>query len=86
MMSHYVIGAKSVIMYKVVEHFQWVLQVFVFPSLALIDQFHHDYLGNIHNVSILRISSDLESTTNNDTNHIAQTPEKRLERDRQSLS
>ncbi len=45
------------------------LLVYVFPSLSLIEQFYNDYLNDIDNELILRISSDTESssTTNYET-------------------
>lgn len=45
------------------------LLVYVFPSLSLIEQFYNDYLNDIDNELILRISSDAESssTTNYET-------------------
>jgi superfamily II DNA or RNA helicase len=39
------------------------LCVFVFPSLSLIDQFTNDYLNDFPQENLLKISSELESTT-----------------------
>ena len=39
------------------------LVVYVFPSLPLIDQFYSDYLSDFPSEDILKISSELEATT-----------------------
>jgi ribosomal RNA-processing protein 8 len=39
------------------------LVVYVFPSLNLIDQFYNDYLNDYSSKNILKISSEIESTT-----------------------
>jgi superfamily II DNA or RNA helicase len=54
-------SGKSLIMHNIVKHFDLQLSVFVFPSLSLVDQFYTDYLKK--SSSILKISSDAESTT-----------------------
>ena len=56
-------SGKSLIMRNVVSHLNNNLSVFVFPSLALIDQFYTDYIDLNNRQNVLRISSDTNSTT-----------------------
>jgi len=55
---------KSLLMRKCSINENQFLVVYVFPSLSLILQFHHDYLFDIPSSQLLNISSDMDSTTN----------------------
>ena len=50
---------KSICMYKTAEYFKVRLTVFVFPSLALVDQFNRDYIQSYKmDRRVLKICSD----------------------------
>lgn len=53
-------SGKSLLMQRIAEHYASDVTVFVFPSLALIDQFHKTYLSG---AVLLRVSSDAGATT-----------------------
>ncbi len=55
---------KSLLMRKCSILLDHLLVVYVFPSLSLIDQFYTDYLHDYHSPNVLKICSELESTTN----------------------
>jgi ribosomal RNA-processing protein 8 len=54
---------KSLLMRKCSITTNKSLVVYVFPSLPLIDQFYSDYLSDVPSEDILKISSELEATT-----------------------
>jgi len=54
---------KSIIMVKVVEFFRKNLSVYVFPSLALIDQFNRDYVKKYKSgENVLIVCSEIDSS------------------------
>jgi ribosomal RNA-processing protein 8 len=55
---------KSLLMRKCKINLDQKLIVYVFPSLSLINQFYKDYLSDINPKNILKICSEIESTTN----------------------
>ena len=60
---------KSIVMYQLfVLRIVFPLTVFVFPSLALIDQFYTDYIVKLKfNLdSVIKVSSEVDSTTDED--------------------
>ena len=59
-------SGKSLIMNSVISYFKNNLSVFVFPSLGLIDQFYTDYIEINNTQNVLRVSSDINSTTKPD--------------------
>ena len=54
---------KSLLMRKCKVIQNQPLVVFVFPSLSLIEQFYTEYLADFNTKYILKISSELDSTT-----------------------
>ena len=55
---------KSLIMKKCKINKNQNLIVYIFPSLALIEQFNTDYMFDFHKQFLLKISSEDDSTTN----------------------